>query len=81
MVDGMMKMGKVEKLDVEAGSSVVLQPSGYHLMIFNLKEPLKAGTHKPLTFHFSDNSEFTISVPVTSLKNSKRSSHNHHAHH
>lgn len=38
--DGVMKMRQLERLEIPAGESVVLQPGGLHLMLFKLQLPL-----------------------------------------
>src|SRR5471030_390325 len=50
MNDGVMKMRPLDKgLTIEPGKTVKLAPGGYHLMIMDLKSPLKQGDHVPLT--------------------------------
>ena len=47
---GVMKMRPVEKgLTIEPGKPVKLAPGGYHLMMMDLKQPLKRGDKVPLT--------------------------------
>lgn len=43
MDEGVMQMRHVPALSLPAGQSVSLQPGGYHLMLMDLKQPLKAG--------------------------------------
>jgi copper(I)-binding protein len=43
MEQGVMKMRQIPALDLPAGKSVELKPGGYHLMLMDLKAPLKAG--------------------------------------
>lgn len=74
MADGMMKMRKVDSLKIKANSSVELQPMGYHFMMFDLQSPLKDGEKVSLTFTFKDHSNFSIVVPVESIKKKR----NHH---
>lgn len=76
MEGGMMKMRQVESLSIAANSSTVLQPSGYHLMIFNLKAPLKDGEKVKLTLVFDNETEKLITVPITSIKR-KKAKHHH----
>ncbi len=52
MDDGMMRMRKVENLEVPAGGTVVLEPGEMHLMLIDLKHPLVAGSRYPLTLTF-----------------------------
>lgn len=78
MQDGMMKMREVEGITVPANSSVVLQPSGYHIMIFALQNGVKAGEKVPFSLLFSDNQTVEVIATVESIKQKK---HHHHHHH
>jgi len=49
MVDNMMKMRPVATLDLPAGKGVELKPGGYHIMLMDLKRPIKEGASVPLT--------------------------------
>lgn len=44
-----MKMRTVDTLELPPGKAVKLSPGGYHLMLIDLKRPLKPGTSVPLT--------------------------------
>src|ERR1700757_3909516 len=44
MEDGVMKMRPVEGgLEIKPGETVMLKPSGFHVMLVNLKHPLQQG--------------------------------------
>lgn len=47
--DGVMRMNPVDGLDLRAGTTVELKPGGYHLMLLELKQPLRAGDVVPLS--------------------------------
>jgi len=49
MDGGMMKMRAAPRLDVPAGKTVSLAPGGYHVMLMDLKQPLKKGDVVTLT--------------------------------
>jgi len=66
MVDGMMRMRKLNSIDIKSKERVKLQPSGLHLMLFDVKKPLKAQQHIELTLNFSDNESVIMQVPVFS---------------
>ncbi len=74
MVNGMMRMGKLESISIKALSSTYLQPSGLHLMVFDLPQPLKAETSVNVTLVFKQHPSITITLPVQGLKQS----HSHH---
>jgi copper(I)-binding protein len=46
---GVMKMRKVEALELPANRSVRLEPGGYHVMLFDIAKPLAPGERVQLT--------------------------------
>ncbi len=75
MEDGMMKMRQLASININANKSVILQPMGFHLMMFELSKPLNAGDTVNITLYFDDASEVNITAPVQSIKQKK---HHHH---
>jgi len=68
-MDGnVMRMNALGALPLPAGQAVALRPGGNHLMLMNLKQPLKAGDQVPLTLKLKLEDgkliEQTVSVPV-----------------
>jgi hypothetical protein len=49
MEGGVMKMSAVQSIDLAAGQTVKLAPGGFHVMLIDLKQPLKAGDSVPVT--------------------------------
>ena len=49
MDNNVMKMRTVPGLDLSAGRTVELKPGGYHVMLMDLKQAVKAGDTVPLT--------------------------------
>lgn len=64
MDGGMMKMSAVDKLALPAGKAVDLKPGGYHVMLIDLKQPLKAGDTVPVTLTFEDKAGRKTTVEV-----------------
>ncbi|MCP4596258.1 copper chaperone PCu(A)C [Neptuniibacter sp.] len=62
--DGVMKMRKVEQINVPAAGSTVLKPGGLHVMLIGLHNDLTEGQEIDLTLKFSDGSTQTLTVPV-----------------
>jgi len=62
--DGVMKMRGAGELAVPAGRKVELKPGGYHVMLMDLKRPLKAGESFPLTLTFEKAGKREVTVPV-----------------
>ncbi|MBU6458684.1 MAG: copper chaperone PCu(A)C [Bradyrhizobium sp.] len=65
MEGSVMKMRSVEKgLTIEPGKTVKLAPGGYHLMMMDLKAPLKQGEKVPVTLEFERAGKVTVSLDV-----------------
>jgi periplasmic copper chaperone A len=65
--EGMMKMRAVPSIEIRPGARVELQPGGYHLMLLDLKQPLKVGEKFPLTLTFAQGGAVTVSVQVEGM--------------
>lgn len=70
MDGGMMKMRRVEQIDIPAGGETELKPGGLHIMLIGLKEQLNPGMKVSLTLKFADGSESTIEAPVQDIMQS-----------
>ncbi|MCG8429014.1 MAG: copper chaperone PCu(A)C [Chromatiales bacterium] len=68
MVDGMMRMRQVEKIDLPAGETVVLQPGGLHVMLIGLKQDLMPGKDVDVTLKFDDGSTKQITAPIKKIQ-------------
>jgi copper(I)-binding protein len=65
MSNGVMTMRPLDKgLVIEPGKTVKLAPGGYHLMMFDLKEPLKQGDKVPITLEFERAGKVKLSFDV-----------------
>ena len=65
MTNGVMKMRPVENgLAIDPGKTVKLAPGGYHLMMMDLKQPLKRGDKVPVTLEFEKAGKVTVSLDV-----------------
>jgi periplasmic copper chaperone A len=60
-----MEMRPIQTLDLQKGKTVELKPGGHHLMLMDLKQPLKNGSTVPLTLHFKDAKGATSKLDVT----------------
>jgi copper(I)-binding protein len=49
MEGDVMKMRGLDQLDLPPGKTVKLEPSGYHMMLLGLKQPLTPGMAAPIT--------------------------------
>jgi len=62
--EGVMRMRKIEKIELPAGETTVLQPGGLHVMLIGLKQPLQAGSQIDLSLEYADGSQQQVEVPV-----------------
>jgi hypothetical protein len=61
---GIMKMKPAGAIAVPAGGKVALKPGGLHIMLMDLRQPLKKGGTFPLTLVFENNGSGTVDVAV-----------------
>jgi copper(I)-binding protein len=65
MNGGVMTMRPLDKgLVIEPGKTLRLAPGGYHLMLLDLKSPLKQGDKVPLTLEFEKAGKVSLSLDV-----------------
>lgn len=63
-----MRMQKVSApLAVPGNSTLTFAPGGYHIMLFDIKMPLRAGAQVTVVFVFDDQSSLTVPLPVKSI--------------
>lgn len=62
-----MRMRPVESITIEPGKPATLEPGGLHIMLIDLKAPLKEGESFPLTVTFADAGAVTVEVDVESV--------------
>jgi periplasmic copper chaperone A len=67
MENDVMKMRQVQGLDLPAGKTTELKPGGFHIMMMQLKGPVKNGDTVPLTLTFegADKKTFTQDISAT----------------
>lgn len=78
--NGVMKMHAIESLPLPAGKAVDLAASGSHVMLLNLKHPLKAGKSVPftVTVQFADKHKATVKARAEVKPLSISHEHEHH---
>lgn len=84
MEGGVMTMRPIPRLDLPAGKAVQLAPGGYHVMLMDLKQPLKAGEVVPITLKLEgkDKALTTLDVkaevrPLTTAAPASGTQHKH----
>lgn len=61
---GVMKMRPVQGIDIKAKGEAVLKPGGMHIMLIDLKAPMKEGDVVPITLTFDDGSTKQVDAKV-----------------
>lgn len=59
-----MRMRRVDAIDLPAGETVRLEPGGLHVMFLGLHAPLEEGQRFPLTLTFETAGDVTIDVEI-----------------
>jgi periplasmic copper chaperone A len=62
-----MRMREVKAYDIPAKGGFELKPGGAHLMLVDLKAPLKEGTKVPMTLRFEKAGEVKVELQVRAL--------------
>ena len=73
-----VRMQRVPSLSLAPGETIKLEPNGYHLMLIDLRSPLKEGGQVSLRLLYSDESVQSIKLPVRSVLNEDNHHHHHH---
>jgi periplasmic copper chaperone A len=66
--DGMMRMRRIEKIEVPAGETVTLRPGGLHVMLIGLKQGLEPGDVVDLTLLLEDGTRTAVQAPVRRIE-------------
>lgn len=82
MEAGVMKMRPVARVELPGSKTVKLAPGGVHLMLIDLKQPLKPGEKVPLTLTVqrpdaSSRSVFTVQAEVRTAAAAPPAHHHH----
>ena len=75
--DGIMRMEHAGDLTIKAGETLVMKPGGYHIMLMQLKEQLKADEIITVTLEFADHAPVEIKTVVKSMMGSMKHKMSH----
>jgi copper(I)-binding protein len=62
--NGIMKMRPVDGITVEPGKPTELKPGGFHVMLIDLKQPLKQGDSFPMSLTFEKAGTIQVTVKI-----------------
>ncbi len=66
MNNGVMEMRMLDEIALEKGKPYKLEPGGYHLMLFDIKKPLTAGSNVTFKLFFKDAAGKVSTLEVSS---------------
>ncbi len=84
MQGNIMRMKRLERLQLKAGKPVELKPGGFHIMLMELNHQIKEGETVPISFVSQDGTSKKSTVTVKAMATSTKAtdfSHDEHAHH
>lgn len=61
---GVSRMQEMPNVNLEPGAQVVFQPGGMHMMLVELKQPLKEGQTLSITLQFEKAGSIAATVPI-----------------
>jgi copper(I)-binding protein len=67
MEDGVMTMRRLDAVDIKADAVTMFAPRGRHIMLVDLKRPLKKGDTFPLTLTFKNAGPVQVTVHVLGI--------------
>lgn len=74
---GVMRMRKINQIELPAGEIVKLEPGGLHIMLLGLNRDLVSGEQIEATLVFADGNEQLLRVPVKKVNTMKHGEANH----
>jgi copper(I)-binding protein len=77
MDGGVMRMRRLDGVDLPSSGTAVLAPGGLHMMLFGLKAPLRAGESFPLELRFEKAGKILVQVNVEANSDATNAKHKH----
>lgn len=78
--NGMSAMRREDSVTLLAGERLAFAPGGYHLMLINLRAPLRDGEQLSFTLLDSQGEEYRVQASVRSVLKEAPSNGHHHGH-
>jgi len=74
-VDGMMQMRPMKSVLVAAGNTVIFKPGAFHIMFFNVGDPLMAGQKAQLKLRTDQCGDYSVELEIRGLVKPKIMDH------
>lgn len=68
MEDGMMRMRRIERIEIPGKGAVSLEPGGMHVMLIGLRRNLDSGDTVNLTLDLDDGTTLDVKAPVRAVQ-------------
>ncbi|MBT00202.1 MAG: copper chaperone PCu(A)C [Oceanospirillaceae bacterium] len=65
--NGVMRMRRIDAIELPANTQVTLQPGGLHIMLIGLQQGLSEGEEIDLKLQFSDGDSAELTLPIRSV--------------
>ena len=78
MTNGMMRMRKLDKLDIGASETVVFDTGGHHIMLLGVDELSETSADRSLVLIFSNGERLSVILDLRSIMDTTSNSHTHH---
>lgn len=78
MAGGLMRMQRLPLINLAPNQKLNFMPGGRHIMLINMKQPLKAGDKVPLSLKFRKAGTITVQADVRTLQVDDSDSHDNH---
>ncbi|MDF2446397.1 MAG: hypothetical protein K0S46_1633 [Moraxellaceae bacterium] len=75
---GVTRMQQLKAVELAPGQELEFAPGGRHIMLIDMRRPLKAGERVPLTLKFRRAGTVTVQAEVRPLPVEEDHSHHHH---
>lgn len=72
-VNGVSRMNRVEDLRIAPAGRIEFRPGSLHIMLTDLREPLRKGESFPLDIYFEKNGHISLTIPIAGPGASKPS--------
>lgn len=79
--NGVMRMRRVDAVEVPANGAVELKPGSFHVMLIDLKQPLKEGDPVNIELRFDDGSSKDVSMRAQNVMGGMMMHQGKHHHH
>jgi len=75
--NGVAQMVEMNKIVIPAMQEVILKPKGLHIMLFEIKKPLRDGEEIKMELYFEKAGKISVTMPIKSIAHTADEHHKH----